>query len=86
MGRLQTWKEPVMSQDILLFIGFAIFHMRWIPFFKIKVTPLQDLVKEFPLDHRFGRTEFNNLHQKVYEDIKSSLLSKPIMQRADPTK
>eukprot|EP00957_Ditylum_brightwellii_P045733 3469654-Ditylum_brightwellii.AAC.1 len=86
MGRLKTWKEPVTPQDILFFIGFAIFYMRWIPFFEIKLMPLQDLAKEFPLDHRFGGTKFNDLHWKVNKDVKPSLLSKPIMQGADPTK
>eukprot|EP00957_Ditylum_brightwellii_P109090 8322012-Ditylum_brightwellii.AAC.1 len=58
MNRLQTWKDPVTPRDILLFIGFAIFYMRWIPFFEIKVTPLRYLVREFPLDHKFNETEF----------------------------
>eukprot|EP00957_Ditylum_brightwellii_P180992 13788768-Ditylum_brightwellii.AAC.1 len=60
--------------------------MRWIPFFEIKVTLIQDLIKIFPLDCKFVGNKFNESHQQVYSNIKTSILSKPILKRADPTK
>eukprot|EP00957_Ditylum_brightwellii_P184926 14084189-Ditylum_brightwellii.AAC.1 len=70
----------------MAFIRFAIFYMRWIPFLKMKITRLRELIKEFELDHKLTAIQFTKDHIKEYEDIKDKLLSKPILQRANPQK
>eukprot|EP00957_Ditylum_brightwellii_P032090 2433614-Ditylum_brightwellii.AAC.2 len=86
MGRIKVWKQPNTPREIMAFIGIAIFYMRWILFFEIKITRLRELVKEFELDHKLTATQFTKEHIKEYKDIKDRLLSKPILQRANPRK
>lgn len=58
--RLAQWRVPETPRDIMSFIGFAIFYLRWISHFELKVKPLRQLIKDFPADHQF--TEKNSLH------------------------
>jgi hypothetical protein len=81
--RLQTWKNPDNPRDIMAFIGFAIFYVRWIPFFEIKIQPLRLLISTTPLDQPFRSGQFNQTHQLLYNEIKDSILSAPILQQAD---
>jgi hypothetical protein len=82
-GLLCTWKTPDNPRDIMACIGFAIFYVRWIPFFELKIQPLRHLISTVPLDLKFLPGQFNRVHQDLYDDIKKQLLSAPILQRAD---
>ena len=65
------------------FIGFGMFYSRWIPYFEIKVTPLRAIIKKYTIDHEFSQGDFTADTLKAYTTIKNSILSKPILQRAD---
>eukprot|EP00978_Attheya_sp_CCMP212_P022735 scaffold68222_cov39-Attheya_sp.AAC.1 len=64
------------------FIGFSIFYVRWIPYFELKVKPLHELISRHILDFVFT-DEFNDECKRVYEKIKTHILSAPILQRAN---
>jgi hypothetical protein len=80
---LRNWKNPDNPRDIMVFIGFAIFYVRWIPFFELKVQPLRELISTTPLDRPFRFGQYTSVHQYLYDDIKARILSAPILQRAD---
>lgn len=84
--RLEQWRTPETPRDIMSFIGFAIFYLRWISFFEIKIKPLRELIKQHPIDHVFTEEEFTSDHKAIFEQIRKYILSKPILQRADITK
>jgi hypothetical protein len=81
--RLRTWKLPANPRDIMSFIGFAIFYVRWIPYFEIKIQPLRSIILSLPLDVPFRSGDFTSIHQALYKQIQDHLLSAPILQRAD---
>jgi hypothetical protein len=81
--RLRTWKLPQNPRDIMSFIGFAIFYVRWIPYFEIKIQPLRHLISSLPLDVPFCSGAFTSIHQALYKNIQDHLLSAPILQRAN---
>jgi hypothetical protein len=81
--RLLTWKNPDNPRDIMAFIGFAIFYVRWIPYFEVPFQPLRVLISTVALDQLFRPGQFNTIHQSLYDDIKNRILSAPILQRAD---
>eukprot|EP00957_Ditylum_brightwellii_P127956 9758726-Ditylum_brightwellii.AAC.1 len=64
----------------------AIFYMRWIPFFELKITHLHELIKEFEQNHNFTARQFTNEHVEEYNVIKDNLLSNTILHRANPKK
>eukprot|EP00957_Ditylum_brightwellii_P133689 10193058-Ditylum_brightwellii.AAC.1 len=67
-------------------IGFFLFYGRWIPWTEVKLSPLSELSRSFELDHKFSAKEFTAVHVAAYEDIKAHIISKPILQRANPRK
>eukprot|EP00957_Ditylum_brightwellii_P122343 9329308-Ditylum_brightwellii.AAC.1 len=71
MLRLKTWKEPSPPRDIMSFIRFSIFYMQWILLFEIKITPLQELLKECQLDHILTPGQFSDEHMKPNNDKES---------------
>jgi hypothetical protein len=81
-GLLKTWKTPATPRAIMSFIGFAIFYVKWIPYFELKVKPLRELISQHPLDYTFSN-EFTEQCNTAYENVKSHLLSAPILQRAN---
>ena len=45
---LKAWKQPETRRDILTFVGFAIFCLKWLPWFEIKAQPLKQLSAPIP--------------------------------------
>ena len=80
---LKAWKQPETPRDILAFIGFAIFYLKWLPWFEIKAQPLRKIISSYPLDHQLTESEFDKDTVAVFEYIREFLLSAPILQRAD---
>ena len=80
---LIEWPYPKSPRAIMSFIGFAIFYMKWIPYFELRILPLRNLIKKYHLDHKFKKGEIPPACEKVYKEIKTAILSKPILQRAD---
>ena len=79
---LQTWNHPKSPREIMSFIGFAIFYLRWVPYFEIKISPLRALIKEYKIDHKFKDNEFTDEAKNSFELIKETLITKPILQEA----
>ena len=84
---LQRWKYPTTARQIMSFIGFAIFYLRWLPYFEFKVAPLRQIIREASnLDEKFKPGMFQQLHKNIFDAIRSSILDRPILQRADRNK
>jgi hypothetical protein len=80
---LSNWKIPSTPRHVLGFIGFAIFYLRWCPWFELKIKPLRNIISEYTLDHTFLPTEFNSSCIQIFHDIRDHILAKPILQRAN---
>jgi hypothetical protein len=65
------------------FIGFAIFYLRWCPWFEMKIKPMRDSISEHTLDHVFNSSEFGAGAIKAFHKIRDYILSKPILQQAN---
>jgi hypothetical protein len=65
------------------FVGFAIFYLRWCPWFELKIRPLRQTIADYTLNHQFSPAEFNEECVKVFEDIRDHIMAKPILQRAN---
>jgi hypothetical protein len=80
---LSNWKIPSTPRHVLGFIGFAIFYLRWCPWFELRIKPLRNTISEYTLDHIFLPTEFNPACVKIFNDIRNHILAKPVLQRAN---
>jgi hypothetical protein len=80
---LTNWKIPSTPRDVMAFIGFAIFYLRWIPWFEMKIKPLRDFISEHTIDQQFTKSEFGESAIKSFKEVRVYLLSKPILQRAN---
>jgi hypothetical protein len=80
---LSNWKVPSTPRHVLGFVGFAIFYLRWCPWFELKIRPLCQTIADYTLDHQFSPEEFNKECVKVFEDIRDHIMAKPILQRAN---
>jgi hypothetical protein len=65
------------------FIGFAIFYLRWCPWFEMKIKPMRESISDLTLDHQFTTSEFGPAAIESFEYIRNYILSKPILQRAN---
>ena len=83
---LKEWKHIQTPRDIMSFIGFVIFNLRWILFFEDKIKILRKLISTHDIDHIFTTSEYTNAHHKVIKHIINHLLASPILQRADANK
>lgn len=83
---LHDWKPITTPRDVMSFIGFAIFYLRWIPFFEHTIKPLRALISQHDIDHVFSESEYTSIHAEVVSTIKKFFLDKPVLQRADATK
>jgi hypothetical protein len=79
---IRNWKMPQTPRDILSFVSFAIFYLKWVPWFELKVQPLRAIISSWPLDHLLNEEEFNKDAVAVYEYLREYLLSSPMLQRA----
>jgi hypothetical protein len=79
---LHNWKAPQTARAYRSFIGFAIFYLKWMPWFKIKIAPIRKIIKDYGLDEELPTSPDTKKTHKVYEYVKAFLLSEPILQRA----
>jgi hypothetical protein len=80
---LTDWKVPTTPREVMAFIGFAIFYLRWCPWFELKIRPLRFAMQGKPIDHKFTKEEFDETKVQVFESVCKHILSKPILQRAN---
>ena len=80
---LKHWKVPATPRDALAFIGFAIFYLRWLPWFEQEIRPIRATISEFHLDHEYLPGQFPAAAIAAFHSVRKQILSKPILQRAD---
>jgi hypothetical protein len=49
---LHNWKAPSTARAYLSFVRSAIFYLKWMPWFELKVAPIQKIIKDYGLDER----------------------------------
>jgi hypothetical protein len=79
---LHNWKVPKTARAYLSFIGFAIFSLKWMPWFELKIAPIRKVIKDYELDETLNESTDSNAAEVVYEYIHKFLLSEPVLQRA----
>ena len=52
----------------------------------MRIIPLRELIKSHPLEYKFKEDDVSPECKKIYINIKTALLQKPILQRADAKK
>ena len=55
---LKRWKEHTSARTVMGLIGFTVFYMGWIPYFKLKITPLSDMIRGQELDTTLNKYDF----------------------------
>ncbi len=68
------------------FLGFANFHLKWIPFFELHASILRDLIYRSPLDDKFPKNSYTSHHNNAFQHLKTAVTSKPILQRYNHNK
>ena len=77
---INEWTQPTNVKGIQSFLGFANFYRQFIKDSSRKAAPLTKLMrKDTPW-------EWTDETQEVFETIKHSMMSEPIIQHFDPTK
>jgi hypothetical protein len=78
---LHNWKVPQTARAYLSFIGFAIFKLKWMPWFELKVAPIRKIIKDHLLDEKLKDSPDTRAANAVYEYVQTFLLSEPVLQR-----
>jgi hypothetical protein len=83
-----NWNIPTTPrrQHSMGFIGFAIFYLRWCPWFEIKIKTMRDSISDHTLDRQLTTSEFGSAAVKSFQCICNNILSKPILQQANINK
>jgi hypothetical protein len=80
---LKNWVVPTSPRHVMAFIGFAIFYLRWCPWFEMKIKPMRETISDHTIDHVFTKSQFSTAVMKSFYEIRDYILSKPILQRAN---
>ena len=80
---LENWKIPSTPREAMGFIGFAIFYLRWCPWFEQTISPIREAMSDFTLDHTFSAEQFPPPAIAAFHKVRRHILSKPILQRAN---
>jgi hypothetical protein len=80
---LHNWKAPNRARASLSFVGFAIFYLKWMPWFELKIAPIRKIIKDSGLDEELVASPDTKKANQVQEYVKAFLLSEPILQRAN---
>jgi hypothetical protein len=80
---LHNWKAPQTARAYLSLIGFAIFYLKWMPWFELKIAPIRKIIKDYGLDEKLLTLPDTTKAYQVYEYVKAFLHSEPILQRAN---
>jgi len=84
---LKTWKDPDDVHGISRsLIGFAQFYSKYIPHFECRIEHCHNLMNLFDYSHKLTDEQFSDEVKAEIEDMKSSILSQPILQHAEPNK
>ena len=82
---LKNWPKPTIVRDILRFIGFTLFYHKYMPFYEFCIVNLRKMTS-LPLEDKPADDNFPDSAKKEMEDIKTSILSDPILKRTSSTK
>jgi hypothetical protein len=80
---LENWTIPSTPHEAMGFIGFAIFYLRWCPWFEQTISPIRAAIADHTLDHKFSLEQFPQMAVDAFHRVRKHILSKPILQRAN---
>jgi hypothetical protein len=83
---LNHWTRPTTVRDVSSFLGFGNFYSRYIPHFEFRVQNLRKIISEFTYKHHLVDSEWSNSAVNEFEDIRTTILSKPLLRRVSRTK
>ncbi|CAI7800469.1 unnamed protein product [Closterium sp. NIES-54] len=77
---VRTWKTPENVKELQQFLGFANYYNQFVPQYAKIATPLTNLLKK--------NTPFKweDVHQQAMEQLKTALMSAPVLILPDPEK
>jgi hypothetical protein len=79
---LTTWPHPKLVRDIAKFIRFVQFYSKFIHHFKLRVTPLRELVINSNYVNPVAPI-WTDAAQRAMDDLKESILANPCLMRFD---
>ena len=79
---IRDWPLPTQGTSLHSFVGLLNFYSRFIPNFELRVGPLRLLVRRF---HRktIPASEWTPPLRAAFDDLKTALLSDPLLRRCD---
>jgi hypothetical protein len=83
---LNHWTRPTTVRDVSSFLGFGNFYSRYIPHFELRVQNLRQIIHDFGYEHNILDSEWKKSAISEFEDIRMTILSKPLLRRVSRTK
>ncbi len=83
---LNHWTRPTTVRDVSSFLGFGNFYSRYIPHFEFRVQNLRKIIADFTYEHHLVDSEWTDSAVNEFEDIRTTILSKPLLRRVSRTK
>jgi hypothetical protein len=83
---LNHWTRPTTVRDVSSFLGFGNFYSRYIPHFELRVQNLRLIIHDFVYEHNILDSEWTKSANNEFEDIRTTILSKPLLRRISRTK
>ncbi|CAI7811424.1 unnamed protein product [Closterium sp. NIES-53] len=77
---VRTWKTPENVKELQQFLGFANYYNRFVPEYAKIATPLTNLLK------KNAPFKWEDVHQQAMEQLKTALMSAPVLILPDPEK
>jgi hypothetical protein len=77
---LKHWLQPEIIHDVAKIVGFAQFYSKFIPQFKLRISPLHDLTTKFEYTDPVTPHWYPDA-QRSFKDVKQSILLDPCLLR-----
>lgn len=81
-----AWRKPEFVCNIASFVGFGVFYSRYLPYFESRVQELRHIMRDLEYSHQLQDKEWTAKANSEFEDIRTAILSKPLLQRVDRKK
>jgi hypothetical protein len=81
---IKTWPAPELVRDVAKFVGFIQFYARFIPRFKVRITPLHIIL----LNEYTDRVDpyWSDVAKAAFDEMRLAILSDPCLRRFDHRK
>ena len=77
---IRQWPTPTNTSDVRSFLGIASYYRKFVKYFTTIAMPLTDLL------HKDNVFRWQNAEQEVFEQLKISLTTAPVLALPDPSK